>query len=108
VVRYVLVEWRGDDKDPAKVVFEVDSEKVPLIDKLTNRILATIARILNEAGESDPDGLYVPILPVLNSTGAEFFVLRDGFLELLPVFEGIVQKLLDEYLLRRAKLNGTT
>jgi enhancing lycopene biosynthesis protein 2 len=104
MVRYVLVEWRGVDEHADEVVFEDDSVDVKMVDHLTNKLLAELSQILNEAKRANPRGYYVQIAPERTDTGARILVLRDGFALLKLLFEGIMQRLLNEHLGRKAKI----
>ena len=101
MVRYVLVEWRGDEQ-AEEVVFEDDSVDINRVDHLTDKLLAELSQILNEAKRANPRGYYVQIAPERTDTGAKILVLRDGFALLKPVFEKLMQRLLDGHLGRRA------
>ena len=112
VLVYALVEWREDDQTGERVSFRVeDFDGTVKIDRLTDRLLTKLLRILDDAKSDNPDGFYLPIAQKILKhpsgsplgSGAEIRVLRDGFFKLRPIFRVLVQELLDEYLERRAK-----
>lgn len=102
VLEYVLVEWCDDGEMGERVSFRIeDFDGSVKIDRLTDRALTKILRLLEEAKRYDPDGFYLPIAPKPSKSasvsGSEIRVLRDGFFKLRPIFRGMMQELVDEY-----------
>ena len=97
MVEYVLIEWVGDDDIPERVSFQTDMDKGISINRLNDKVLTNVARILNQAKIADPGGFYVPIAPSTSKNGAEIRVLRDGFNLLKRDFKSFAMGLLEEY-----------
>ena len=101
-MEYSLNLWCGECETPDKVTFQFEDEAIK-IDRLTDCIVINLLRLLNEAKLENPHGLYLPVRHNPSRSGDEFFVLRDGFFKLRPVFRDIIKEILDDSQDRRAK-----
>jgi len=91
-MEYVLIEWSDNEKTGAEVAVRTDNPVgIGKLYALTNRLVLTILRQLNEAKQGDPSGLYLPMVHFPSNTGATFWVLRDAFVLLGPDFKNIIQ-----------------
>lgn len=97
MVEYVLIEWVGNDETPDWVSFRADLDKGISIDRVNDKVLTNVARVLNQAKQANPSGFYVPFSPKTSKSGAEICVLRDGFNLLKRDFKSFAMGLLEEY-----------
>ncbi|MCX6728997.1 MAG: hypothetical protein NTV39_04525 [Candidatus Saccharibacteria bacterium] len=102
-MRYVLHLMCGEDEASETVVFESDNTGNVNLGTLTKCALFFVLDFLEDAKKKDPKGLYLPIQRKPSESGDEYWVLRDGFFELRPVFRDEVQRLYDMNVDRRVK-----
>jgi hypothetical protein len=103
-VKYTLNLWCGKDDVPDRVVFEAtDLDNSVKLNRLTERLLLRVLDALEEAKVADPRGFYTPIMHYPTESGDEYYVLRDGFFKLRPIFRDAVQELYGEYMERKTK-----
>lgn len=106
MVEYVLIKWVGNNDISERVSFRTDLGKGISVDKLNDKVVTNVARILNLAKQANPSGFYVPIAPSTSKNGAEIRVLPDGFNLLKDDFKSLAMGLLDEYQEGRIRNSG--
>ena len=91
-MEYVLVEWSDNEETGNKIAVRTDNPVgTGKLYALTNRLVLSILRQLNDAKQGDPGVLYLPMAHFPSNTGAVFWVLRDAFILLGPDFKNIIQ-----------------
>jgi len=97
-MEYSLIEWVAPGKISKRVTLQIaDHDEAVRLNLFTDRLIIAILRLLNEAKQVDPSGLYLPITHSPTRSGDEIYVFRDGFVKLEPDFEALVKKMFDEF-----------